>query len=292
MYKIIIYYLFAVMLTACETTKTNKIKSNIVDSVSVNLSQNHPMDSLEMLKEEDELLVKLLPDLCSRKFPTSAEMKMWELIMKKDADYKKLPVLARVLVRAYFGKQYWGEEGNPELNCESAALCPVYGDFLGTGDLDWYGLWPDSVHASTTSYYNGASHEAKEMLQGGVYTPWCSECGKTVGTLFTCVFNLNKRPINSICINNGFCHTEQQWKNHGRVAKMQLIINDQIYKTYDIKDTPKQQYLDIDSISPTMYGKKIIVSFKILGVYPGNKYDDVSISQLIFNSEYGADFDE
>ena len=38
--------------------------------------------------------------------------------------------------------------------------------------------------------------------------------------------------------------------------------------------------------------EKIIVSFKILGVYPGNKYDDVSISQLIFNSEYGADFDE
>ena len=38
--------------------------------------------------------------------------------------------------------------------------------------------------------------------------------------------------------------------------------------------------------------KRIIVSFKILGVYPGNKYDDVSISQLIFNSEYGADFDE
>ena len=35
-----------------------------------------------------------------------------------------------------------------------------------------------------------------------------------------------------------------------------------------------------------------IVSFKILGVYPGNKYDDVSISQLIINSEYGADFDE
>jgi hypothetical protein len=35
-----------------------------------------------------------------------------------------------------------------------------------------------------------------------------------------------------------------------------------------------------------------IVSLKILGVYPGNKYDDVSISQLIFNSEYGADFDE
>lgn len=35
-----------------------------------------------------------------------------------------------------------------------------------------------------------------------------------------------------------------------------------------------------------------IVSLKILGVYPENKYDDVSISQLIFNSEYGADFDE
>ena len=35
-----------------------------------------------------------------------------------------------------------------------------------------------------------------------------------------------------------------------------------------------------------------IVSFKILGVYPGNKYDDVSIRQLIINSEYGADFDE
>jgi len=106
----------------------------------------------------------------------------------------------------------------------------------------------------------------------------------------TCVFRLGKRPINGISVINGYCHTEKQWKNHGRVAKMQLIVDGQPYKTFDLEDTPYVPFaIDIDSISPKAQGEPVELTFKILKVYPGDKYNDVSIGHLSFSSEQGAD---
>ena len=111
-----------------------------------------PKDSLAMVEEENKLLETLIPDLCSRKFPTEEEMKMWYLIIDESGDWKELPVLARALVRAYFGNEFWGLEGWAELRGDSVAIVPVDGDFDGTGDRVWYGLWPDYVYASSVSY--------------------------------------------------------------------------------------------------------------------------------------------
>ena len=130
----------------------------------------------------------------------------------------------------------------------------------------------------------------KEVVGGGVYKPWCSAVGEAEGASVTCVFKLGKRPINGISAINGYCHTEKQWKNHGRVAKMQLIVDGQPYKTFDLEDTPYVPFaIDIDSISPKAQGEPVELTFKILKVYPGDKYNDVSIGHLSFSSEQGAD---
>lgn len=106
------------------------------------------------------------------------------------------------------------------------------------------------------------------------------------------MFKLDKRPIQSISLCNGYCHTEKQWKDHGRVAKMELLVNGSHYKTYDLKDTPENQDLEIDSISPKTSDAPVELSFKILKVYPGAKYNDVSISLLTFCSEQGPDYED
>ena len=213
-----LFFLFSVVLAAWGGQRFAVAQSGVGSVV--------PKDSLAMVEEENKLLETLIPDLCSRKFPTEEEMKMWYLIIDESGDWKELPVLARALVRAYFGKQYfWGMNGDEELKGESAAIVPAYGDFHATGDLDWYGLLPDSVYASSVSYNEGRKDDVKEVAGGGVYKPWCSAVGEAEGASVTCVFKLGKRPIDGISVINGYCHTEKQWKNHGRVAKMQLIVD-------------------------------------------------------------------
>ena len=125
-----------------------------------------------------------------------------------------------------------------------------------------------------------------------MYKPWCSAIGKVEGTSVTCVFKLGKRPIDGFSVVNGYCHTEKQWKNHGRVAKMQLMVDGQPYKTFDLKDTPYTQSFDADSISPKTKGGGVELTFKILKVYPGAKYNDVCISHLSFCSYQGADAED
>ncbi len=281
-----LFFLFAVVLAAYGGQRA-VAQSEADTSVGV-----MPNDSLSMVEEENKLLEKLLPDLCSRRFPTAEEMKMWHLIIEEDKDRNELPVLARALVRAYFGNQFLGLDGDSELIADSSALVPAYGDFYAIGDLDWYGLWPDSVYASSVSYNEGVKYKVKDVAFGGLYKPWCSAEGKAEGASVTCVFKLGKRPIDGISVVNGYCHTESQWKNHGRVAKMQLMVDGQPYKIFDLEDTPYTQSLFIDSISPKKSGEPVELTFKILRVYPGAKYNDVSISLLTFCSEQGADVED
>ena len=254
--KRILFFLFSVGLAACGGQKTDSAMQLNADS-SVVADSVLPKDSLSMVEEENKLLEKLIPDLCSRKFPTAEEMKMWNLIIEEEKDRKDLPVLARALVRAYFGNEFWGLDGVGELMSQasgSIALVPIYGDFYATGDLDWYGLWPDTVYTSSVFHNEGKKYDVREIVGGGVYKPWCSAIGKAEGTSVTCVFKLGKRPIDGISVVNGYCHTEKQWKNHGRVAKMQLMVDGQPYKTFDLKDTPYTQSFDADSISPKTKG--------------------------------------
>ena len=279
-----LFFLFSVVLAAWGGQRF-AVAQSAVGSVE-------PKDSLAMVEEENKLLETLIPDLCSRKFPTEEEMKMWYLIIDEEKDRKELPVLARALVRAYFGNEFWGLKGDYELKEYSSAIVPAYGDFHSTGDLDWYGLWPDSVYASSVSYNEGRKDDVKEVVGGGVYKPWCSAVGEAEGASVTCVFRLGKRPINGISVINGYCHTEKQWKNHGRVAKMQLMVDGQPYKTFDLKDTPYTQSFDADSISPKTKGGVVELTFKILKVYSGAKYNDVCISHLSFCSYQGADAED
>ena len=137
-------FLFSVVLAACGGQKTDSAMQLNADSGVVAVDSVMPKDSLAMVKEENELLKTLLPDLYSRKFPTAEEMKMWELVIDGDVAYKDVPVLGRALVRAYFGNQYWGMDGDYEADQEKLPLLPAHGDFYATGDLDWYGLWPDT----------------------------------------------------------------------------------------------------------------------------------------------------
>lgn len=228
--------------------------------------------------EEDSLTQRLIADLQTRVFPTEQEIEMWKLITEGDAERDSLPLLGRALVRTFLGTQYWGEDGNPELKNGSKAFCPVVVDM--TGDFSWYVMNPDSIWSSSCS----STHSHDNITAGGLMNPWCSADGETSGVTLGFRFDVSSRRLDGISLNNGFCLTEEQWKSHGRVAKLQLVVDGTPYKTLEIEDSPFAQTLHIDPIPAETRTKPVDVAFRILEVYPGTKYKDVSIGNLYFSS--------
>lgn len=227
---------------------------------------------------EDSLTARLIADLQTRVFPTEQEIEMWKLITEDNVKRDSLPILGRALVRAFFGTSWWGEDGEPELKNSTNAFCPVIVDL--TGDLGWYVMYPDSIWVSS----NHSTYIPKELLAGGLMKPWCSAEGDTKDITLSFKFDVSSRRLDGISMNNGFCHTEELWKSHGRVAKLQLLIDGAPYKTVELEDTPFNQMLPIDYIPANTRPEPIDVTLQILEVYPGTKYNDVCIGKLYFSS--------
>ncbi len=276
-YPYIILLSLAVM--ACSHSKTDT-KSASADSGSYITSQTQKK-ALTPQEEEDFLVNKLNEEFKTRSFPTEEEMKMWELIdTNTNADC--LPPLAKALIRLFYGNEYWGNEGNPELDCSSEhkILCPLIVDI--TGDHTWYAFWPDTVFASSVSHKEGKKYEPEDVTCGGFYKPWCSAEGETVGANMTFRFDVREKHIEGFSIHNGYCHTEAQWKSHGRIAKMQILVDNEPYKTVELEDNPFSQWIYYDTIPKKCRKQPLDITFKVLSIYPGTKYKDVSIGNVYF----------
>ena len=90
-------------LIACGSQKSENADEASADSVT-SVTTVTPMDSLAMVKEESELLKTLLPDLCSRKFPTEEEIKMWKLIVDDEIDRKEIACSCSCIGKSLFRK--------------------------------------------------------------------------------------------------------------------------------------------------------------------------------------------
>jgi hypothetical protein len=97
---------------------------------------------------------------------------------------------------------------------------------------------------------------------------------------------------------NGYCKSEGHWKNNSRVKKLLMYFNDEPFCEVFLQDTWHLQHFDVGqyftglkSDKPNNEAKFVIknktdkITFEILEVYEGEKYDDVCISEFLF---YGA----
>lgn len=273
-------YLLVVLgvVSSCQGQQKQNNKSAGIKETTDSNAKDVMMD-IENQSAEDSLTEILLTDLQTRVFPTEEEIGLWRLITEEGAERDNLPLLGRALVRAFLGTDYWGEDGEPELKNDSKAFCPVYIDM--TGDYGWYILYPDSIWVSSKV----STYSPNDILKGGLMNPWCSVEGDTKGITLNFKLDVSTRRLDGISLNNGYCHTEEQWNSHGRVAKMQLLVDGVPYKTTELEDTPFRQMLPIDSIPATTRPEPVVVTLQILEVYPGTRYNDVAIGNLYFSSE-------
>lgn len=85
--------------------------------------------------------------------------------------------------------------------------------------------------------------------------------------------------VTRVLISNGYAKSLQAWRENGRVKKFGLYANGRLVAELALMDTPREQSFAIGMLNA---GTRpfLELEFRILEVYPGEKYPDTAISEI------------
>ncbi|MGM0579431.1 MAG: Hint domain-containing protein [Bacteroidota bacterium] len=97
--------------------------------------------------------------------------------------------------------------------------------------------------------------------------------------------------ITDIIVVNGYVKSENSYKNNSRVKKLKVYLDNQPLATLNLKDTIANQWFSFEPIGTQDRAsfeemEKLpdwTLTFEIVEVYKGEKYDDTVISEIYFN---------
>ena len=113
--------------------------------------------------------------------------------------------------------------------------------------------------------------------------------GNGVGEYLQYTFKGNCSRITKVKILNGYVKSESTWRNNGRVKRLLMYYNHKPYAVLNLEDSRSLQIFDVgvlgfyESFIETGEPETWTLSFEILEVYPGEKYQDTAISDLYFD---------
>lgn len=88
--------------------------------------------------------------------------------------------------------------------------------------------------------------------------------------------------FDGICIINGYAKNEELFKANSRVKKLKLTIDNDVTYIIELEDTYNLQLIDISYSQKPSFEiiKPIELTFEILEVYPGEKYEDTVLTTI------------
>jgi len=129
----------------------------------------------------------------------------------------------------------------------------------------------------------GSNYKADNIHDFDLRTTWATDKNKGIDEKLTIHFPYSENlSLTHIEIYNGYQKSESVWKNNSRAKKIELFINGKSTYILHLQDTLKMQRFSIGKrFSP--HESDLIVQFKVLEIYPGDKYDDLCISEINFD---------
>ena len=164
-----------------------------------------------------------------------------------------------------------------------AWVCPE-GDLNNYGGgYSWYrtAIIPEVNASSSLASYDGR-YDPKSAYDFNLKTAWSEGVGGLgIGETFTIVLQGYQSSLyaTSIDIVNGYIKTDTTWVENGRVKKLRVDVNGEFLGNLLLFDSKLLQRFDIGKISLDA-PNDLIMTFTILEVYPGAKYEDTLITEL------------
>jgi len=138
--------------------------------------------------------------------------------------------------------------------------------------------------ASSTLAPQGKTHyDAANLGNGDNSNTWCEGVnghgiGERVNAKVTGFANSH---VKSLVIVNGFARNQTTWKNNSRIKTLRLYVGDRHLSDFNVSDNIKAQTIKLPETLP-LSTNKLDLSFEIMEVYPGGKYDDLCITGISF----------
>jgi hypothetical protein len=146
----------------------------------------------------------------------------------------------------------------------------------------------DRMAAAASSTLEGkVSYEVGHLIDRDLRTAWVEGVdGSGVGEWVDITLRATDPPgdfprfRSSFLIANGYVTTDAIWKKNARVKTMTALVGEQELATVKLLDSRTLQWFDLPDI-PGLYERDVTVRFRIDSVYPGTKYEDTCLSQLV-----------
>jgi hypothetical protein len=198
---------------------------------------------------------------------------LWEKVNGGDMDTSKLTANERIVFRntcMYETEDYW--------------------EILGVG-CSWYcGGGLDSTFAS--SELVGGKYSSNNIHDLNYKTAWVEGvAGQGIGEKITYDFPPENPRITKIIIVNGYVKSPKAWTENSRVKKLKMYVDGKPFTLLELADSKQEQSFSFDPLGVADrkdYDKlrtlpRWTITFEILEVYPGSKYQDTAITEIYFD---------
>lgn len=148
----------------------------------------------------------------------------------------------------------------------------------------WYcGGGPDSIFASSVLQpQQNFDYRPENIHDFSLRTAWIEgSSGNGKGEQIGFLFPKQSAPVTVVKIYNGYMKSERAWKDNARVKRLRLSVNGKPCMILALSDTTALQMFAIDTLWPVTGDR--LITFEILDVYPGDKFEDAAISELTFD---------
>lgn len=141
--------------------------------------------------------------------------------------------------------------------------------------------------ASSTLPAQGTNnYQIKNAEDADPKTCWAeAEKGAGIGQYLEYTFegDIREAPLRGISLINGYAKSAKSFSDNTRVAEMRLSLNGKPLHQLLLLDTAKIQVLEIP---PVMVKPKDKLRLEIIEVYPGLKYQDTCISEIVLEGAH------
>lgn len=143
--------------------------------------------------------------------------------------------------------------------------------------------------SSSLATVNGISYTAGKAHDFDITTAWVE--GKEdhgIGEFLE--YSIDLTPANAsknlgitkIILANGYKKTKLTWEENARVKKLRMFVNEKPFGILELLDSFGFQVIHINKLMLPLH-KVTTIRFEILDVYPGTKFQDTAISELLFD---------
>ena len=164
---------------------------------------------------------------------------------------------------------------------------PMFADVYKMG-CSWYcgGVITGVTASSHLPSNKSFDYVAGKVDDFDVSTAWVEGVdGNGEGETIEFTFDSESLGFNEIHIINGYAKTQKAWEENSRVKKLKVYCNNTPIAILNLEDSRTEQLFKVGMVEPKkrIKGKNWFVKFEILEVYPGTKYEDTAITEIIFD---------